>query len=253
MNIQEELEILYRDHHYVAINKPAGLLVHPTPIDRHERRFAQKELEQQLGQPVYIIHRLDKPTSGVLLFALSSQAAQKGADAFAVNEVNKSYLAIVRGFPPEKGVIDKPLPAVKDKLSASRLKHPEKLKSARTEYRRLAKVELPVHISRHPTSRYSLLEVHPRTGRMHQIRRHLKHLRYPIVGDSKHGDHKHNRYFREELGCSRLLLAATELVLSHPFTGENMKLTARVDNIFQQILNHMDWMDKVPAEWLPHN
>lgn len=244
------LRVLFQDDHFVAINKPSGLLMHPTPIDRHEKITAQKQLESQLNRNVYIIHRLDKPTSGICLFALSSEAANKTAAFFEQKEIQKTYLAIVRGYSKKQDTIDTALSEVADKVVNKRKKADGRRKPAVTKYRRLAKVELPVHISRHPNSRYSLLEVHPQTGRMHQIRRHLKHTRYPIIGDTKYGDHKHNRYFREKLNCQRMLLAATELSFSHPFTGENLKITAPIDDGFRDIIELFNWADSLPDEWL---
>ncbi len=246
----DSLEIIYQDEYYVAINKPSGLLIHPSIIDRHEKLNAMALLRDKLGQKVYIIHRLDKPTSGVVLFALSPEAARKGAEAFADKEMKKTYLAVVRGFTENRGLIDSPLADVSDKLMDKKKKRNDNLRPAITGYRKIAQAELPVLISRHPISRYSLLEVHPQTGRMHQIRRHLKRIRHPIIGDTKHGDHKHNHYFRDNLDCPRLLLASTELVFLHPYLKSHIKLTASLDRIFGSILRRFGWEDHLPVEWI---
>ncbi|MBU2510101.1 pseudouridylate synthase [bacterium] len=244
------LEIIYQDEYYIAINKPSGLLIHPSIIDRHEKLNAIELLQEKLGQKVYIIHRLDKPTSGVVLFALNSEAARKGADAFSEKEVKKTYLAVVRGFADKQGLINSPLSDISDKLLDKKKKRNDNLRPAITGYRKIAQTELPVLISRHPISRYSLLEVHPQTGRMHQIRRHLKRVNHPIIGDTVHGDHKHNHYFRDNLNCPRLLLASTELIFLHPYHKNHLKLTARLDKVFCSILRLFDWQQHLPDEWV---
>lgn len=248
--LSRKLEIVYQDEYFVAINKPAGLLVHPTIIDKHENHVALKRLRNQLGQRVYIIHRLDKPTSGVLLFALSSEAARMAAAGFAQSQVKKMYLAVTRGFTEEQGIIDIPLGDVPDKILNSKVKSPKEAKPALTEYWRLAKTELPVAVSRYPSSRYSLVKVCPRTGRMHQIRRHLRKVFHPIVGDTKHGDHNHNRYFRECRSSNRMLLAAVELSFRHPYTNTETTIIAPLDQEFLSVINGLGWLEAVPEKWL---
>ncbi len=245
----QPLKILYRDEHYIAVNKPAGLLVHPTFIDKHEKLTAVGLLQEQTGQNPLIIHRLDKPTSGVLLFAWSKEAARKGMEAFARSEVKKVYLTVVRGYTEKSGTIKTKLPPVADKLLDSQQPRAKKAKTAITEYRTLSRYELPVFISRHPKSRYSLVEVHPLTGRMHQIRRHLKHIRHPIIGDTKYGDHKHNRYFRENLTSKLLLLAAVELTFFHPYIRKYLTITAEPDPGFLSVIKQFGWDDSLPPSW----
>jgi len=175
------LPILFRDDALVIINKPSGLLVHRSPIDRHETRFAVQLLRDQLGRHVYPVHRLDKSTSGALAFALDKAAATALAEQFADQRVRKTYVAIVRGWPAECGVIDHPLDAVQDAYAPAAPAGP---KPCRTAYRTLATVELPQRVDRYPTSRYALVELEPDTGRRHQLRRHLAHVSHPIIGDS---------------------------------------------------------------------
>ncbi len=248
--LTKALEIVYQDEYFVAINKPYGLLVHPTLIDRHEHRVAFKILRNQLQKQVYIVHRLDKPTSGALLFGLSSEAARKGSAEFARHEVGKTYLAIVRGFTAEHGVIEFPLGEVPDKILNKKNKVPKEPKVALTEFRRLAKTELPVEISRYKSSRYSLVEVYPKTGRMHQIRRHMRKIFHPVIGDTKHGDHKHNRYFKEQRNCDRMLLAATELSFTHPYTQVETRIVAPLDEEYISVIRGLGWLDAVPPIWL---
>lgn len=246
----EILPILFQDEHLVAINKPSGLLVHRSAIDRHETRFAMQILRDQLGRHVFPVHRLDKPTSGVLLFALSSDCAQKTGEIFARHKIQKTYLAIVRGFAPERSIIDYPLREKRDACSDRKMREDKPAQSAITEFQRLGTVELPISIDKYPSSRYSLVSCQPLTGRKHQIRRHLKHMNHPIIGDAKHGKGQHNRFFQQELAAPRLLLAATELNLLHPYTGENLNLIAPLDDVFQRLLRAFDWYNAIPKSWL---
>lgn len=245
------MEILYRDEHLVAVHKPPGLLVHRSPIDRHETRFALQEVRDLLGRRVYPVHRLDKPTSGVLLFALDPGAARGVVGAFASGAVAKTYLAVVRGTMPEEGVIDHPLAEEPDRLAPGGViaekKEPQ---SAVTVFKRLAEVELPVAVGRYPTSRYSLVALSPRTGRRHQLRRHLKHLFHPIIGDTKYGEGRHNRFFREEFQTARMLLHAAELTIPHPATGGPVTVCAPVEGSFAALLARFGWLPAVPPRWL---
>lgn len=244
------LEILYSDEHYIAINKPPGLLVHASIIDRHETENALEVLQQQVGKPLYMIHRLDKPTSGVLLFGLSSEAARRGVDLFTRSDLRKTYLAVVRGYTEAAQVIDSPLKQVQDKMMAGREKQNKAPQAALTSIRRLATVELPVAVGRYATARYSLVEAFPQTGRMHQVRRHLKHIRHPVIGDTRYGDPLHNRYFREHWDAQRLLLAAAELEWIHPFTKERLRISAPLDDVYQSVLADLEWISVIPETWL---
>lgn len=241
----EHLPVLYRDADLIAIHKPAGLLVHRTCLDRRETTSALQLVRNQVGKHVYPVHRLDRPTSGVLLFTFSSEAAQAVAAEFAARQVAKTYLAVVRGFLDESGVIDHPLV---NEGHAGYQAGPAK--EAVTEYRRLAEVELPVPVGRYPASRYSLVELHPRTGRRHQLRRHLKHLMHPIIGDIHYGEGRHNRMFRERFDCHRLLLAAVELALTHPATGLPLTVTAPLAADFAAVVEQLGWKAKVPEHWI---
>lgn len=229
------LTVIYRDSWLLAVHKPAGLLVHRSPIDKHETEFAlQYARELNGGEHVYPVHRLDRPTSGVLLFARDQETARRLGMALMAGEVAKTYLAVVRGWTPEDGVIDYPL---RDEPEDRRLKGREQpVREALTRYRRLATTELPVAIERYPTSRYSLVELTPETGRKHQLRRHMKHINHPIIGDANHGRGRHNRYFAERFGQGRLMLAATALNLTHPVTGEPLSLSAEPEPGFIRVL-----------------
>jgi tRNA pseudouridine65 synthase len=238
------LDILYRDDHLVAINKPSGLLVHRSNIDRHETRFALQLLRDQIGRRVFPLHRLDKPTSGVLLFALDAASAREVGLQFERNEIDKRYVAVVRGWPPETGVIDHPLSRQFDdygrRVSAASA---DTALPALTEYRRLASADFPAAVDRHPTSRYALMMLTPHSGRQHQLRRHLKHIAHPIIGDTTWGKGLHNRFFQERFGCQRLLLACAHLSLRHPHDGRLLSIEAPLDDSFSSVLGALGWSE----------
>ena len=233
---REGLEILYQDDRYVAVFKPPGLLVHRTPLDRHETRFCLQLLRDQLGREVFPCHRLDKPTSGILLFALDREALKAANAAFAGEGVIKQYRALVRGWVEGSGLIDHPLAYPADAGPARGRGEPQ---PAITRYTSLCSYEIDAPDGRHPTARYSLLELIPETGRMHQLRRHMKHLSHPVIGDTRYGDGRHNRLFRERFGCHRLMLNACRLVFPHPFTGERVRIDALPDPEFETILEQL--------------
>jgi len=232
------LEILYQDEALVAVHKPAGLFVHRPPQEP-DATAALQLVRDQIERYLYPVHRLDRPTSGVLLFALTPEAARHLGQAFRERRVEKTYLAVVRGHPEPEGCIDHPL--AKPGQTTPR--------PARTRYRRLATAELPYAVGPYPTSRYALLEVQPETGRFHQIRRHLNRIAHPIIGDYKHGDYRHNRSFKEHLDSHRLLLAAVRLTVPHPCTGAPLTVDAPLEDSFWQVVERLAWTDAVPAPW----
>lgn len=244
----QPLSLLFRDEAIAVFNKPAGLLVHRSYIAPQETRFALQLARDILGQRVYPVHRLDRPTSGLLLFALNVDAAAQLTAAFTSGAVAKKYLAIVRGITAPEGVIDYPLLEEQDRRDPYRQegKAPQ---DAVTRYRRLATVELPFSIGRYPTSRYSLVAAVPLTGRRNQIRRHFKHIFHPLVGDVDYGEGRHNRFFREEFSCRRLLLHAAQLTFPHPADGRQMTVTAPLDDVFRGVIKRLGWLEAVPQEW----
>lgn len=245
----DQLDIIYRDEFLIAVNKPSGLLVHRSMIDRHETRFAMQILRDQIGQLVFPVHRLDKPTSGVLLFALSAEVAALMGNIFLSHQTRKTYIAVVRGIAPEHLLLEYPLAEEQDKYTDKKARPPEP-KVAITEIFRLAETTLPIQIDKYPTSRYSLVKCIPYTGRKHQIRRHLKHISHPIVGDAKHGKGNHNRFFAQHLAANRLLLAATEMSLPHPVDHHTLCIQAPLDNCMTQLLAKFGWLDAIPNHWL---
>jgi len=239
--VDNELEILYQDKYLVVINKPSGLLVHRSPIDKHETQFALQLVRDQIGQYVYPVHRLDKPTSGVLLFALSSEIAKVMSEFFRSNEVQKEYIAVVRGYTLKKELIDYPLKQMLDTKEQKSLGITKEVQEAQTEYERLATVELPYPVSRYPVARYSLVKLLLKSGRKHQLRRHMKHIFHPIVGDTKHGRGEHNKLFREKFDSHRLLLHSCRVIFKHPVSKEKVVIEADIDDMLKYLFKEFNW------------
>ncbi len=244
--MREELPVLYRDEQLIAIHKPSGLLVHRTVLDRHETRFAVQILRDQIGQHVHPVHRLDRGTSGVLLFALDREIGRELSQQFEVQQIDKTYLAVVRGHPDEAGIIDHPLSRQFDAYEFRTPDTAGEAQQALTRYRRLAITELPYRVDRYPSSRYALLELKPETGRRHQLRRHLKHLAHPIIGDATYGKGRHNRLFQELFGCQRMLLACLEMRIIHPRSGQPLTLRAPLAEDFATVLHKLGWSALLP-------
>ncbi len=200
-----QFEILYADDHLIAIHKPAGIHVHPTVLSKGEDS-CMRILRDQIGKWVYTVHRLDRATSGVLLFALDSDTARQVIQLFTDRQIKKCYWAVVRVIPASGN----------NTIIQGRRRNRITPAEAVTVFKRLAETELPLAIGKFPTARYSLAEIYPQTGRKNQIRKHFVHISHPIVGDVRFGDGKHNRLFREHFDCQRLLLMAMSLAFRHP-------------------------------------
>ncbi|MDP5063218.1 MAG: pseudouridine synthase [Haliea sp.] len=235
------------------MNKPAGLLVHRSPIDRHETRFALQLLRDQLGQRVYPLHRLDKPTSGVLLFGRTAEAAKMFAPLFAARKVVKTYLAVVRGWCPDQGLIEHPLTeefdhaAVTNSAAAKKAQAP-RVQDAETRFRLLGTAELPIAVDKYPNTRYSLVQLQPITGRRHQLRRHMKHISHPIIGDANHGKGVHNRFFQRHFNCHRLLLTCTRVELQHPVYNTPLNIEAAPGDVFEATAEALGWKQELARE-----
>ncbi len=230
--LTEDLPVIHCDDWLAIVNKPAGLMVHDSALARGETEFAADRLRAQFGRPIFLVHRLDRATSGCLLLAFDRETASQlgkllmahGADS---PTFEKQYLAICRGWPEQHFVVDHPLDGGPGK--------PQK-KPAITHFTRLATAELSWPSAGFETSRYALLDARPQTGRFRQIRRHLKHVFHHLIGDSSHGDGRHNRAFRM-LGVHRMLLHAQRLAFVHPVSGERLSVIAPVDTEFQRALD----------------
>ncbi len=224
------LEILYQDEHLVAINKPNGLLVHRTSIATNTDAFAVQELRNQLNTHVYPVHRLDRKTSGVLLFALSPELVAPIQAQFAEGKVSKTYWAILRGWSEDEGLIDYPL-----------TNDSGKTQEAITAYKTLERTEIDLPFGKHKTSRYSLVEAYPKTGRMHQLRKHFAHILHPIIGDRPHGCNMQNKLFLEKWNMMTMLLHAKSLEFEHPVSHKKEKLTASLNSEFLKMLNTLEF------------
>lgn len=213
--VSYEFDIIYQDEHIVAINKPYGFLTHRTAIAKYETQIVLQALRDQLGQTVYPIHRLDRKTSGVLLWGLDPKVHSDMSKLFQENLLKKRYLAVVRGFTKDSDLIDYPL-----------INEAGTSQEAITHYKTLSQVEQEWPLGKHTTSRYSLLELHPSTGRMHQLRKHLSHIFHPIIGDRPHGCSKQNRMFKLKFGFEEMLLHASSLRFKHPYSEVDIEISA---------------------------
>ncbi|WP_316814740.1 pseudouridine synthase [Pedobacter nyackensis] len=224
------LEIVYQDDHLIAINKPHGLLVHRSSIANDAKEFALQMLRDQVNRHVSPVHRLDRKTGGLLLFAFEKDVEIAMHQQFQNGEVQKKYLAILRGHAPEQLDIDYPL-----------AKENGTIQEAFTSFVTLKRAELDIAFGKHQTSRYSLVEATPTTGRMHQLRRHFAHIFYPIIGDRKHGCNKQNKFFKETWEMTTMLLHASELTFLHPVTKQEIQLKAPVQSEFLRVMELMKW------------
>ena len=236
MKNTKELSVLYQDEHYVVIHKPANILMHRSPISR-DRVFVLQTLRDQLGQRVYPVHRLDRATSGVVAFGLNPEAARLLVQQFEDKKIEKSYWALARGWTDDQGEIDHPV-ADEDGNNIAQ--------EALTQYKTLAKVELPFAVDRYPSSRYSLVAVTPVTGRRQQIRKHFKHISHHLIGDTTHGNGKHNRFFREQFNIHRLMLTSRQLGFEHPYTNQAHRFTANNEDEWLRLFEAFAW-DEIPG------
>lgn len=227
---KQMLEIVYQDDYLIAINKPHGLLVHRSRIANDATEFALQMLRDQVDRFVSPVHRLDRKTGGLLLFAFEKEIEIAMHQQFQNGEVKKKYLAVLRGHAPDQLDIDYPL-----------LKENGAMQEAFTSFVTLKRAELDIPFGKHQTSRYSLVEAEPTTGRMHQLRRHFAHIFYPIIGDRKHGCNKQNKFFKEQWDMTTMLLHASELAFTHPMTKQEIKLKCSVQSEFSRVNELMKW------------
>jgi tRNA pseudouridine65 synthase len=224
------LEIVYQDEHIIAINKPHGLLVHRSSIANDAKECALQQLRDQVGRHVSPVHRLDRKTGGLLLFAFEKDVEIALHQQFQNGQVMKKYLAVLRGHSPDQQDIDYPL-----------AKENGTVQEAFTAFVTLKRAELNIPFGKHETSRYSLVEATPTTGRMHQLRRHFAHIFYPIIGDRKHGCNKQNKFFKEQWDMTTMLLHASQLSFKHPVTADQVILKADIGQEFQRMNKLMGW------------
>ncbi|HEV7382968.1 MAG TPA: pseudouridine synthase [Dyadobacter sp.] len=230
------LDIVFQDDFLIAINKPHGLLVHKSFIAADADVFAMQLLRDQIGKRVYPLHRLDRKTSGVLLFALQEELNGVMQKQFMDGEVTKHYQAVVRGYTPDEVEIDYPLK-----------RDDGVVQEAYTKLRTLQRVEMPFSVGKHPTSRYSLVELYPETGRMHQLRKHMAHIFHPIIGDRPHGCNKQNKYFLDTFSMNAMLLHACYLSFKHPVTGEKVEIHADYQPEFSRMIQVLGFAEPRPT------
>ncbi|MEQ9409917.1 MAG: pseudouridine synthase [Fuerstiella sp.] len=234
----DELPILYNDEWLVAVAKPSGLFVHRSNEDRSATSFVLQQIRDQLGHFVYPVHRLDRATSGIVVLAKMPEAASGMGLLFTERRVSKTYQALVRGFCDDHGSIR--IPLVSSLGRGSPAGHPQAApQDAETHYETRQRFELPLPSGRYPTTRCSLVEVRPVTGRYHQIRRHFNQISHPVLGDTSHGDSHQNRFYRNHLNLTRLMLAAVRLQFPHPVTGQTVLITCPPEVSFQAVIDRL--------------
>lgn len=232
-----EIRIVFDDAALLAVDKPAGLLMHRSAIAADERDFLLERLQAQVGGPLFLAHRLDRATSGLVLLAKSRDVAASLGRQFMQRAIVKRYLAVVRGWPPVEGIVDYALPDVRERGPR---------KPALTRWRTLATATVPIALGKYPEQRYALVEALPQTGRYRQIRKHFHHLSHHLVGDTSHGRGDHNRLWRMHFGVHRLLLHAWGLELAHPVSGAPLALAAPLDAEWMGLVARLGWRSGLP-------
>jgi tRNA pseudouridine65 synthase len=228
--------ILHRDESILVLNKPAGTPMHASRILADQPATLLATAREAAGQMVFLVHRLDRPVSGVVVMACDRPAQVELGRQFESRQVSKCYLAVVRGWTEPSGTISHALLPPSDDRKAGSV-----ARSAVTRFRSIARTEVAVPVPPYQTSRYSLLALFPETGRRHQLRRHMKHLGHPIIGDTTYGRGEHNRMFRDRLGSHRLLLHAWSLTLRHPVDGRGLRFQAPLDDGFSRVVGSLGW------------
>ncbi len=225
-----QIELLWQDNYIGLINKPANLIIHRTAISS-DRDTLVSRLQEQFENPPVPVHRLDRPVSGLLMGAFDTETASALSRSFREGEVDKRYIAIVRGIPEESGEITI---ALKNSRTLE-------MQESRTTYRKLASIELPLPSRKYPKTRYSLIEASPKTGRFHQIRRHLARIGYPIIGDTSHGDTFCNHQFEREFGIEGLMLHSYSINFMHPVEKVEKNFFCPLRNEMEQICKKFHW------------
>ena len=236
-------DIIFEDDWMIAVHKPTGMFVHRTDGWDRDLTPLLQVVRDMIGKHIYTIHRLDRATSGVVLMGKTPEASSGLHEMFRERKIAKTYSALVRGFCDPAGTIEIPLRPRQPNSANKSAAVPETERPAQaccTHYQTVRMFELPFKSTRYDTTRCSLLTLRPETGRWHQIRRHVNRILHPVIGDTTHGDNTQNRFFREKFGLTRLMLAATELSFLHPWTGNQMQITADPSQDFQAIMHLID-------------
>ncbi len=235
------MRLLYEDDQLAAFDKPEGLLVHPSRLDRHADDFALHRAESICGQKLHTLHRLDRPTSGVLLFGKSPEIARLMLNTFVTRDINKEYLCIARGWTKTKGRFDAELEEIQDKIADRMANSDKPPQPALTLFEKLAHNELDIPVGNFPKARYSLCIAKPETGRQHQIRRHFRKSSHHLLGDTKYGDGKHNKLFRHRFHWDSLCLRALRVSFTHPMTKKKISIHSGLTAPWVELLDVMGW------------
>lgn len=227
------LEVIYQDDYIVCVTKPNNVVVHHA---HHSRNVADEKsllqlLDEQIGGKFYPIHRLDRKTSGIILLAKKTKYVSKFQELFTNNQIQKTYLGIVRGFAPEFKIIDSPVKGRDANVH----------KDAETHLKLLNNITLDIPVKPYDSSRYSLVELQPKTGRLHQLRIHMNKISHPLINDPKYGDKNHNTMFEEQFGFKNLFLHAYSLEFTHPFSNEKLELTTELPKDWKSAFNKFNW------------
>ena len=221
-NTNKEIEVIYEDEYCLVVNKPNNLLVHHSYFSRNVEEESLVELLKLAGYDNPIpIHRLDRKTSGILLLSKSNEYVKSFQKLFEEDLIDKKYLALLRGFVKDGGVIDSP---VKNERG--------NYKDATTCFRVFKTKELPIPVVPYNNSRYSFVVMSPKTGRMHQLRIHANKISHPIIGDHKYGNRHHNKMFEDELNLPNLFLHAYKLNFVHPYLNNRLVLKAGIPSFW---------------------
>jgi tRNA pseudouridine65 synthase len=226
------MKILWQDDAIIAVEKPAGMLVHPTDLTGRETTCVDV-VSEIAGCRVMPIHRLDRKVAGVLLFAKSSAVARVLGSQFQNREVEKHYVALVRGWTEESFEVDHEVPSIRGHCK----------RQATTVFKQLAKTEIAASISKYDTARFSLVSAQPLTGRYHQIRRHLKHVHHPIIGDTVYGRGEYNQFFRRHFDYEGMFLVAVGLKFCHPLSAERVHITCELNADLSQLIHRLGFPD----------
>ena len=219
------MQVIFEDPFCLIVNKPSNLLVHHSYYARNIEEDSLAEILRNQGITAFPVHRLDRKTSGLILFSKKKEDVSAFQSLFENNLIEKKYKALLRGHLPETGIIDSPVKNDRGNY-----------KEAETHFTCIKHLELPIPVEPYETSRYSLVEFSPKTGRMHQLRIHANKIAHPIIGDPKYGNRHHNHMFIEKFGIDKLFLHAFSLKFEHPFTHEKMYFDVEVPEFWNEIL-----------------
>mgnify|MGYP001231894836 CR=1 FL=1 len=232
-----QIEIIHQDDYCLLVNKPNNVLVHHA---FHSRNKINEEsllqlLDNQLKRKFYPVHRLDRKTSGIILLSTKKEYVAKFQVLFTTNQIKKLYYGVVRGFTPDQMIIDSP---VKGRDATV-------YKKAETHLKLLEQITIDIPVKPYKTSRYSLVQLSPKTGRMHQLRIHMNKISNPLINDAKYGDKNHDLMYERQFGWKNLFLHAGSLEFIHPFTEKKIFEKANFSQDWIQLFQKFSWKDSL--------